>query len=126
MLPFNFRRASRNQPQLPGPSLEPMIWDDDTPRRLWSEDGYIMVASMPRLTDNRGTVCSLPPHYPTKKADDKNSRRLSRIVHLSMRNMSNLTWASLPPALTKQGNTLTDLEKCVAKSDLSRGGSPLD
>jgi hypothetical protein len=58
MVPFNFRRASRNRPQVPRPPLEPMIWDDDTPRKLLSEDNYTLVATMPRLMDDRGTVCS--------------------------------------------------------------------
>jgi hypothetical protein len=33
-----------------------MHWNDDVPRRLWSEDGYIMVATMPKLTDKLSTV----------------------------------------------------------------------
>jgi hypothetical protein len=38
-----------------------MCWDDDTPRRLWSEDGYVLVATFPKLTDESGTVSLLPP-----------------------------------------------------------------
>ncbi|KIL55190.1 hypothetical protein M378DRAFT_181943 [Amanita muscaria Koide BX008] len=38
--PFNFRTP----------------WDDDTLHKLWSEDGFIMVATMPRLTDVGGTA----------------------------------------------------------------------
>jgi len=45
-----------NKDQLPGPVFGQMIWDDDTPRKLLSEDGFVMVVSMPRLTGERGTV----------------------------------------------------------------------
>jgi hypothetical protein len=62
-VPFNFRRAAYFQPQACDPPTEPMIWEDDTPRKLLSEDGYVMVATMPRLMDDRGTVSSLPPRY---------------------------------------------------------------
>jgi len=63
-LPFSFRRAAKGQRQKSKAPLESMCWDDDTPRRLWSEDGYVMVAAMPKLTDDRGTV-RLPssPHH---------------------------------------------------------------
>jgi hypothetical protein len=56
-VPFNFRRAAKGQKQL-GPPLEPMIWDDETPRKLLSEDEYIMVAYVPSLTNDLGTVSS--------------------------------------------------------------------
>jgi hypothetical protein len=40
-----------------------MTWDDETPRKLLSEDGYIMVASLPCFTKERGTVCKLSDMY---------------------------------------------------------------
>ncbi len=55
-VPFNFLRASKNQCQTASCSLQPMVWDDDVPRKLRSEDGYIMVAMLPRLTGYSGTV----------------------------------------------------------------------
>jgi hypothetical protein len=99
-----------------------MIWEDDTPRKLLSEDGYVMVATMPRLMDNRGTVSSLPPPYLTKKADMMNGRLKSPIASLNTPNTYNLTWASLLPVRTKQVNMWTGLEKCVEKYDSSKGG----
>jgi hypothetical protein len=55
-IPFNFRRASKRQKQLGGQPFAEMLWDDDTPRQLVSEDGYSMVVSMPKLMGERGTV----------------------------------------------------------------------
>ena len=46
---FNFRRASRYQAQVRGPPFEPMVWDDNMPRKLLSEDGFTLVTSMPSL-----------------------------------------------------------------------------
>lgn len=40
-----------------------MTWKDDMPRKLLSEDGYVLVATMPKLTDERGTVCLLCPIF---------------------------------------------------------------
>jgi hypothetical protein len=67
-IPFNFRRAAKRLRQKQK-VFDPMCWDDDTPRRLFSEDGYVMVATMPKLTDDRGTVRPFPPHYATKDAN---------------------------------------------------------
>jgi hypothetical protein len=58
-IPFNFLRASKNLPQKPHHSFEPMIWDDDIPRKLMSEDGYPLVFSMPKLIGDVGTVSPL-------------------------------------------------------------------
>jgi len=66
------------------------------------------------------------PLCPTKKAYDKISRHISLIAPFSMPNMLNLTGASLPLVRTKQANMLKGLEKCVGKSDLSKGGLLLD
>ena len=61
-IPFNFRLAAQRKRQKYKAPLPLMCWDDDTPRRLWSEDGYVMVATMPKLTGSAGTICHLPPH----------------------------------------------------------------
>ena len=53
---LNFRQASKYQAQLRGPPLKAMVWNDDTPRKLFSEDGFLMVISMPRLMGTDGTV----------------------------------------------------------------------
>jgi hypothetical protein len=58
-VPFNFERAANHKAQLSPNSLAAMTWDDDIPRKLVSEDGYVMVATMPKLTGRRGTVSSL-------------------------------------------------------------------
>jgi hypothetical protein len=55
VLPFKFVRACRKQRQ-EGQALQPIVWDDDTPRKVFSEDGYIMVATMPNLMGAGGTV----------------------------------------------------------------------
>jgi hypothetical protein len=55
-LPFNFLRAAHFKPQTVDPPSETMVWEDDTPRKLLSEDGYIMVATTPKLMDDLGTV----------------------------------------------------------------------
>ncbi len=44
------------QAQLRRLPFAPMVWDDDTPRQLFSEDGYSMVVSMPKLMGRQGTV----------------------------------------------------------------------
>ena len=44
-----------------------MCWDDDIPRRLYSEDGYVLVATIPKLTDKSGTVSPLPPCLSQKR-----------------------------------------------------------
>ena len=33
-----------------------MDWQDDMPQKLISEDGYVMVASFPKLTNEAGMV----------------------------------------------------------------------
>ena len=62
MIPFNFRLAAQKRRQKHKVPFDPMCWNDDVPRRLWSEDGYLMVATFPKLTDNLGTVSHLPHH----------------------------------------------------------------
>jgi hypothetical protein len=92
-----------------------MIWDDNTPRKLLSEDGYVMVATMPSLTDDHGTVCPITHHYPIKNTDLMNSRLTSPIAFLIIPNMCPLILANRLPVLTKLVNMWTDLEKCVVK-----------
>ena len=51
------------------------------PRKLLSEDGFIMVASIPCLTKERGTVCKVCDMY--DEADENRRQRLQE-VFLSM------------------------------------------
>jgi hypothetical protein len=115
VVPFNFRRASQFLPQHRDIPLDVMTWDDDVPRKLFSEDGFIMVASIPRLTNERGTVCSL---CVLCNNANKNCRHRLRIVSLSMPNIAHLTWESLRRVMTKPGDMLNDRGKFVAKFDL--------
>ena len=55
-IPFNFKNEARGRAQKKGVTWEAMDWQDDTPRKLISEDGYVMVASFPKITDKAGTV----------------------------------------------------------------------
>jgi hypothetical protein len=114
-VPFNFRRAASFRPQnLPS---EVMIWEDNTPRKLLSEDGYIMVATMPKLMGYHNNVNYFYFQYPTKKIN-KNYRLKSQKTFSNILNMSNLTRASPLPVRTKPGNIWIGLENCVEKFDL--------
>lgn len=121
-IPFNFHRAAKRQPQEQKTPFDLMCWDDDTPRKLLSEDGYIMVATMPRLTDDRGTVRPLPPHLAAKDTDIGVCRLISPMLPSTMLNMPYPMLANLLPVLTKLASMLTDLEKSVAKFVLPKGG----
>ena len=66
IIPFNFGRAAKRQLQERKAPFPLMCWDDDIPRKLWSEDGHIMVATMPKLTDSRGTVRPLSSPPPSR------------------------------------------------------------
>jgi hypothetical protein len=56
ILPYEFVRACRKQKQK-GQALEPIVWDDSTPRKVFSEDGYVLFATMPNLMGPGGTAC---------------------------------------------------------------------
>lgn len=59
-LPFNFRRAAEGKDQLASaPSIEPMVWNDNVPRKAISEDGVNLVVYIPRLVKSAGVVCIL-------------------------------------------------------------------
>jgi hypothetical protein len=73
-IPFNFKRAALFQPQTWVPPSETMVWDDDTPRRLLSQDGYMMVVTMPKLIGESGTVSCFFSQYLTKTINKKNCR----------------------------------------------------
>ena len=75
MIPFNFSLATQKKAQKHEVPFDLMYWKDDIPRHLWSEDGYIMVATMPKLTDKLSTVRQ--PASSPFKADAKICRTLS-------------------------------------------------
>ena len=100
-IPFNFCCAAKRLPQEWKTPFDLMCWDDDTPHRLWSEDGYVLVAMMPKLTDDHGTVHPLPSHLVAKDTDAPVCRLISLIVFLTMPNLQNPTSGNLLPVLTK-------------------------
>jgi hypothetical protein len=56
VIPFNFTRAAQGKKQRAGINLPELEWNDDVPRKLFSEDGYVLVSSWPKFTDEAGTV----------------------------------------------------------------------
>ena len=86
----------------------------------------MLVATIPKLTDDHGTVCPLPSHLVAKDTDALVCRLISLIVSLTMPNLQNPTSGNLLPVLTKLASMLSMLEKLVVKSVLPKGGLPLD
>jgi hypothetical protein len=84
-----------------------------------------MVATMPKLTDDSGTVGPFSCHCAAHHADVKICRLIFLIASLTMLNILNHILASLLPVLTKQASMLKDLEKFVVKFVLPKGGSGL-
>jgi hypothetical protein len=101
-----------------------MVWDDDTPRKLISEDGFNLVASFPGFTSQRGTVCFLSSN--PNHTDDVNSRHISQIASSNTALMFTPIRESRRPVPTKQAHISIYLGKCLEKSDWSKDGLALD
>ena len=55
--PIDFRRAANKKKQLEGtPDFPETTWEDNTPRKGLSSDGYGLVAYVPRVLGLQGTV----------------------------------------------------------------------
>lgn len=93
--------------------------------KLLNEDGYVIVAMMPRLINDCDTVSFLSHRYSIKKADIMNYMLKSPIAFLNTPNIYNLTWASLPLVQTKKVDMWTSLKKYVEKYYSSKSGLEL-